>query len=38
MLKGGHLIAGEWVDSDRELANTPVIGAPDRSEMMRKWI
>lgn len=30
MLKGGYLIAGEWVDSDRKFANIPMIGEPDR--------
>lgn len=30
MLKGGYLIAGEWVDSDRKFANIPVIREPDR--------
>ncbi|SEF73801.1 NADP-dependent aldehyde dehydrogenase [Jhaorihella thermophila] len=29
MLKGNHLIAGEWVGSDATFANEPVSGTPD---------
>lgn len=30
MLKGTHLIAGEWIDGDATFQNEPVSGAPDR--------
>lgn len=29
MLKGRHLIAGEWIGSDVTFTNAPVSGAPD---------
>ncbi len=29
MLKGKHLIAGEWLDSDASFENEPVTGSPD---------